>query len=121
MFVIGLYSPKFQSVDAPSQNCCRYNNNKEQVANTELHLFFRMEGTEQDNVNDHRAAAIDLQAEKAARLAAPCASYCYHARDSSNGLLTLRQLQQRKCQPDHWTYDAPVSYTHLTLPTIYSG
>ena len=29
------------------------------------------------NVNDHRAAAIDLQAEKAARPAAPCASYCY--------------------------------------------
>ena len=34
---------------------------------------------ERDNVNDHRAAAIDLQAEKAARPAAPCASYCYHA------------------------------------------
>ena len=32
-----------------------------------------------DNVNDHRAAAIDLQAEKPARPAAPCASYCYHA------------------------------------------
>ena len=32
-----------------------------------------------NNVNDHRAAAIDLQAEKAARPAAPCASYCYHA------------------------------------------
>ena len=32
-----------------------------------------------DNVNDHRAAAIDLQAEKAARPAAPCATYCYHA------------------------------------------
>ena len=31
------------------------------------------------NVNDHRAAAIDLQAEKAARPAAPCATYCYHA------------------------------------------
>ena len=30
-----------------------------------------------DNGNDHRAAAIDLQAEKAARPAAPCASYCY--------------------------------------------
>ena len=30
-----------------------------------------------DNVNDHRAAAIDLQAEKPARPAAPCASYCY--------------------------------------------
>ena len=29
------------------------------------------------NGNDHRAAAIDLQAEKAARPAAPCASYCY--------------------------------------------
>ena len=32
-----------------------------------------------DNVNDHRAAAIDLQAEKPARPAAPCASYCYQA------------------------------------------
>ena len=32
-----------------------------------------------DNGNDHRAAAIDLQAEKAARPAAPCATYCYHA------------------------------------------
>ena len=31
------------------------------------------------NVNDHRAAAIDLQAEKAVRPAAPCASYCYPA------------------------------------------
>ena len=31
------------------------------------------------NVNDHRAAAIDLQAEKAARPAAPCATYCYRA------------------------------------------
>ena len=34
---------------------------------------------ESDNVNDHRAAAIDLQAEKAARPAAPCATYCYAA------------------------------------------
>ena len=37
------------------------------------------------NVNDHRAAAIDLQAEKAARPAAPCASYCYPASDSPSG------------------------------------
>ena len=29
------------------------------------------------NVSDHRAAAKVLQAEKAARPAAPCASYCY--------------------------------------------
>ena len=34
-------------------------------------MFFRMH--ERDNGNDHRAAAIDLQAEKAARPAAPCA------------------------------------------------
>ncbi|WP_238381193.1 hypothetical protein, partial [Mariniblastus fucicola] len=32
-----------------------------------------------DNVNVHRAAAKDLQAEKAARPAAPCATYCYVA------------------------------------------
>ena len=32
-----------------------------------------------DNVNVHRAAANDLQAEKAARPAAPCATYCYPA------------------------------------------
>ena len=32
-----------------------------------------------DNVNDHRAAAKGMQAEKAARPAAPCASYCYTA------------------------------------------
>ena len=32
-----------------------------------------------NNGNDHRAAAIDLQAEKTARPAAPCASYCYPA------------------------------------------
>ena len=32
-----------------------------------------------DNVNVHRAAANILQAEKAARPAAPCATYCYHA------------------------------------------
>ena len=31
------------------------------------------------NVNVHRAAAKDMQAEKAARPAAPCATYCYHA------------------------------------------
>ena len=34
---------------------------------------------EVDNVNVHRAAAKVLQAEKAARPAAPCATYCYHA------------------------------------------
>ena len=33
----------------------------------------------QDNGNDHRAAAKVMQAEKAARPAAPCATYCYHA------------------------------------------
>ena len=32
-----------------------------------------------DNGNDHRAAAIDLQARKATRPATPCASYCYPA------------------------------------------
>ena len=32
---------------------------------------------EPDNVNVHRAAAKDMQAEKAARPAAPCATYCY--------------------------------------------
>ena len=32
-----------------------------------------------DNGNVHRAAANILQAEKAARPAAPCATYCYHA------------------------------------------
>ena len=34
---------------------------------------------EPHNVNVHRAAAKDMQAEKAARPAAPCATYCYHA------------------------------------------
>ena len=34
---------------------------------------------EPDNVNVHRAAAKDMQAEKTARPAAPCATYCYHA------------------------------------------
>ena len=43
-----------------------------------------------DNGNDHRAAAIDLQAEKPARPAAPCASYCYHATMlPSNGTFEL--------------------------------
>ena len=32
---------------------------------------------ERDNGNVHRAAAKILQAEKAARPAAPCATYCY--------------------------------------------
>ena len=41
--------------------------------------------TEPDNGNDHRAAAIDLQAEKVARPAAPCASYCYVAFRLSRG------------------------------------
>ena len=35
--------------------------------------------SERDNGNDHRAAAKVMQAEKAARPAAPCASYCYPA------------------------------------------
>ena len=39
----------------------------------------KSEFTKPDNGSDHRAAAIDLQAEKAARPAAPCALYCYHA------------------------------------------
>ena len=44
------------------------------------HLLLESQSvSEPYNVNDHRAAAIDLQAEKAARPAAPCASYCYHA------------------------------------------
>jgi hypothetical protein len=32
-----------------------------------------------DNGNVHRAAAKIMQAEKAARPAAPCATYCYRA------------------------------------------
>ena len=43
----------------------------------ELSMSLSVGDIEPDNVNDHRAAAIDLQAEKAARPAAPCASYCY--------------------------------------------
>ena len=35
--------------------------------------------TANDNGNVHRAAAKDMQAEKTARPAAPCATYCYHA------------------------------------------
>ena len=35
--------------------------------------------SKQDNGNVHRAAAKVLQAEKAARPAAPCATYCYPA------------------------------------------
>ena len=35
--------------------------------------------SEPDNGNVHRAAAKVLQAEKAARPAAPCATYCYVA------------------------------------------
>ena len=46
---------------------------------------------EPDNVNDRRAAVIDLQAEKAAQPAAPCASYCYHA----VGTLSLRIVLHR--------------------------
>ena len=34
---------------------------------------------ERDNGNVHRAAAKVMQAEKPARPAAPCATYCYHA------------------------------------------
>ena len=39
----------------------------------------RKEEEKWDNGNVHRAAAKDIQAEKAARPAAPCATYCYHA------------------------------------------
>ena len=38
-----------------------------------------MSSVKPDNGNVHRAAANDLQAEKAARPAAPCATYCYTA------------------------------------------
>ena len=37
----------------------------------------QIEALKRDNVNVHRAAAKILQAEKAARPAAPCATYCY--------------------------------------------
>jgi hypothetical protein len=40
---------------------------------------FAFRKTGRDNGNVHRAAAKDMQAEKAARPAAPCATYCYHA------------------------------------------
>ncbi len=50
-----------------------------EVRETEL-LFMRcLSLVESDNGNDHRAAAIDLQAGKTARPAAPCASHCYPA------------------------------------------
>ena len=49
------------------------------ISKSKLLILNFMATCEPDNVNDHRAAAIDLQAEKAARPAAPCASYCYHA------------------------------------------
>ena len=39
---------------------------------SELHRLVK-----HDNVNVHRAAANILQAEKAARPADPCATYCY--------------------------------------------
>ena len=35
--------------------------------------------SEPDNGNVHRAAAKNMQAEKTARPAAPCATYCYRA------------------------------------------
>jgi len=35
--------------------------------------------SKRDNGDVHRAAARIMQAEKAARPAAPCATYCYHA------------------------------------------
>ena len=41
--------------------------------------------SERDNGNDHRAAAKVMQAEKAARPAAPCASYCYPALNRCGG------------------------------------
>ena len=43
----------------------------------------------QDSVNDHRAAAIDSKAEKAARPAAPCASYNCDKRDDKHQLPKL--------------------------------
>ena len=46
-----------------------------------VNLGSRMESGyfKRDNVNVHRAAAKVMQAEKAARPAAPCATYCYPA------------------------------------------
>ena len=43
------------------------------------HDVARHRAPNRDNGNVHRAAAKDMQAEKAARPAAPCATYCYHA------------------------------------------
>ena len=40
---------------------------------------FSYQLVKRDNGNVHRAAAKDMQAEKAARPAAPCATYCYTA------------------------------------------
>ena len=56
-----------------------------------------MGGSELDNGNDHRAAAIDLQAEKAARPAAPCASYCYLATDFRLSLAPVCLSSWRAC------------------------
>ena len=47
------------------------------------------------NVNDHRAAAIDLQAEKSARPAAPCASYCYPALGSTDKQFFRNRFESR--------------------------
>ena len=51
-----------------------------------------------DNVNVHRAAANDLQAERAARPAAPCATYCYHALElPANYPLCVRLVRAFVC------------------------
>ena len=49
------------------------------ISREEIRKWILIRTPKHDNVNDHRAAAKVLQAEKAARPAAPCASYCYHA------------------------------------------
>jgi hypothetical protein len=51
----------------------------ERYPNMERAFMGKFRLFERDNVNVHRAAANILQAEKAARPAAPCATYCYAA------------------------------------------
>ena len=58
-----------------------------------------------DNVNDHRAAAIDLQAEEAARPAAPCAPIL-HCR-----LVKLRD----RVQSSWWNMSDSVGAADLSL------
>ena len=71
---------RFRQADRSGNRICPAVRQRFQLIQDEFETSVILLKHKRDNVKDHRAAVIDLQAEKAARPAAPCASYCYVAK-----------------------------------------